>query len=96
MRYFHRTSLPIEAVLSEADAFFGAGRTRDGTDSRAPVYTGPTGRIAVTVQAEGGHYTLITIDTDQMGESEADKAAKRFLGTVHTRIEPKHELRGAY
>jgi hypothetical protein len=45
---------------------------------------------------EGGHYTLITIDTDQVAESEADKLAKRFLAVVHTRAEPDHELRGAY
>ena len=36
------------------------------------------------------------VETDQMGESEADKQAKRFLATVHKKVEPDHELRGAY
>jgi len=48
------------------------------------------------VQAEGGHYTLVTVDTDQVGESEADKLAKRFLTLVHTRAEPGHRPIGAY
>lgn len=96
MRYFHRTSLPIDAVLAEADSFFAAGRTTDPSGQRSRVFAGPTGRIAVTAQAEGGHYTLITIETDQMAESEADKAAKRFMATVHTRVEPGHQLRGAF
>ncbi len=50
----------------------------------------------MTVQAEGGHYTLITIETDQPGESELDKLAKRFLTVVHTMANPAHEARGAY
>jgi hypothetical protein len=54
------------------------------------------GRITIQVTAEGGHYTLITAETDQVGESEADKLAKRFLGVVHKRMEPEHALRGAY
>ena len=40
---------------------------------RRLVFAGPIGRIAVSVQAEGGHYTLITLETDQVAESEADK-----------------------
>jgi hypothetical protein len=50
----------------------------------------------VTVQAEGGHYTLITMDTDQVAESEADKLAKRFLTLVHTLADPTHRPIGAY
>lgn len=50
----------------------------------------------VTAQAEGGHYTLITVETNQPGESEADKLAKRFLTLVHTLEDPSHEARGAY
>ena len=42
----------------------------------------------MTVQAEGGHYTLVTVETNQVGESEADKLAKRFLTLVHTMAEP--------
>ena len=50
----------------------------------------------MTVQAEGGHYTLVTVETDQVGESEADKHAKRFLTMVHTMAEPTHRPIGAY
>jgi hypothetical protein len=52
--------------------------------------------VTVSARAEGGHYTLVTIETDQVGESEVDRMAKRFLGVVHTRVEPMHALRGAY
>jgi len=50
----------------------------------------------VTVQADGGHYTLVTVETNQVGESEADKLAKRFLTIVHTMAEPTHRPIGAY
>jgi hypothetical protein len=50
----------------------------------------------VTVQADGGHYTLVTVETNQVGESEADKLAKRFLTVVHTMAEPTHRPIGAY
>ncbi len=58
--------------------------------------TGAIGTVIVTVGMEGGHYTRITVQTDQVGESELDKLAKHFLGVVHTKAEPEHELRGAY
>ena len=38
----------------------------------------------------------VTVETDQLTESEADKLAKRFLGRVHKLNEPSHQLRGAY
>jgi hypothetical protein len=52
--------------------------------------------VTVTVVAEGGHYTLVTVETNQPGESEIDRLAKRFLGEVHTSVDPTHVLRGAY
>jgi hypothetical protein len=36
------------------------------------------------------------VETDQVGESEADKLAKRFLTMVHTMAEPAHRPIGAY
>jgi len=39
---------------------------------------------------------LVEVETNQPGESEIDKLAKRFLGEVHTLAEPAHALRGAY
>ncbi len=96
MRYFHRTSVAPETVLTEADRFFGStlGALESGTRTRT--FSGPLGKVSVRVQMEGGHYVRVTIETDQVGESELDKLAKRFLGTVHTKAEPTHELRGAY
>ncbi len=96
MRYFHRTSLPADAVLPEADRFFGKSLASAETGPRKRVFSSQMGRLTVSVGAEGGHYTLVTVRTDQVGESELDKLAKRFLAVVHTKVEPKHELRGAF
>ena len=59
-------------------------------------FTGTVGKLAVIVEAEGGHYTRVTVETDQPGESELDKLAKRFLTTVHARADAAHVVRGAY
>ena len=96
MRYFHRSSVSPDVALSEADRFFGGSLAPSSSEARARVFSGTIGKIMVSVAMEGGHYTLITIETDQVAESEADKLAKRFLSVVHTRAEPDHELRGAY
>ena len=96
MKYFHRSHLPPDGVLVRATEFFGARLAPAAEQPRRRAFTGPIGRIAVTVQAEGGHYTLITLDTDQVGESEADKLAKRFLTEVHTLEHSSHRPIGAY
>lgn len=96
MRYFHRTSLSPEQVLAEADRFLGARVSGPETRARGRTFRGTVGTIALTVRADGGHYTLVTIETNQVGESEADKLAKRLLGLIHKRIEPAHALRGSY
>ena len=96
MKYFHRTHLAPDAVIARANVFFGARLAPTEEAPRRRRYSGTIGQVAVTVQAEGGHYTLVTIDTNQPGESEADKLAKRFLTVVHTMADPAHEARGAY
>jgi hypothetical protein len=96
MRYFHRTSLGLDATLREADRYFAPPFRPVETGPRRRVFQGPVGQVRVEVQAEGGHYTLVSVATDQVGESEADKLAKRFLAVVHTRVEPRHAVRGAY
>jgi hypothetical protein len=96
MRYFHRTSVSPEEALRAADEFFGGRLAPGPTGERFRTYSGTVGKITITVSAEGGHYTLVTVDTDQVGESQADKLAKRFLGAVHQRAEPGHQVRGAY
>jgi hypothetical protein len=96
MKYFHRTTVPAEQILAGATRFFGAGLASVQEQPRRREFAGSIGRIRVTVQAEGGHYTLVTAETDQVGESEADKLAKRFLTLVHTLAEPSHRPIGAY
>ena len=96
MQYFHRTSLAPDAVVEEADRFFGAKLSVVLAESRVRKYQSSIGELTVKVEAEGGHYTLITLRTNQVGESEVDKLSKRFLGVIHKRVEPDHELRGAY
>ncbi len=96
MKYFHRTSVSPDDVIAQAAAFFGARLTPIEEEKRLRRFSGPIGHVTITVQAEGGHYTLVTAETNQPGESEVDKLVKRFLGVVHTLAEPSHVLRGAY
>lgn len=96
MKYFHRTSVLPDAAVARAAEFFGARLTPTEEAPRRRRFGGTLGQLSVSVQAEGGHYTLITIETDQPGESELDKLAKRFLTVVHTMANPAHEPRGAY
>ncbi|HEX9283193.1 MAG TPA: hypothetical protein VF882_05350 [Gemmatimonadales bacterium] len=96
MKYFHRTSLSPEDVLTLAKAFFGSRLAPAEESPRRRAYVGGLGKVTIAARAEGGHYTFVEVGTDQVGESELDKLAKRFLAEVHKQVEPTHELRGAY
>ncbi|HEU5261250.1 MAG TPA: hypothetical protein VFU41_07475 [Gemmatimonadales bacterium] len=96
MRYFHRTTASPKQVLEAAKAFFGSRMAPAEESPRRRAYTGALGKITIAARAEGGHYTYVEVSTDQVGESELDKLAKRFLAEVHKQVEPAHELRGAY
>jgi hypothetical protein len=96
MKYFHRTHLSPDAVLGRAAEFFGARLTPVEEAHRRRRFAGAIGQVAVATEPEGGHYTRVTVETNQVGESEADKLAKRFLTLVHTMADPGHEPRGAY
>lgn len=96
MKYFHRTTVTPDAALAEAARAFGRKLTPAEAAPRHRIFTGTLGTVTVQVRAEGGHYTLVTVSTDQPGESELDKLAKRYLGEVHVLAEPGHVLRGAY
>ena len=96
MKYFHRTSVSPDAVVDRAAAYFGDRMQTAEEGARRRAFTSALGTVRVTVVAEGGHYTLVTVETNQPGESELDKVAKRFLSVVHTMAEPDHSLRGAY
>lgn len=96
MKYFHRTHISLDGALEQAAAYFGARLAPVDEGARSRRWAGPIGQIGVTAVADGGHYTLVTVETDQPGESEADRMAKRFLTLLHTADEPTHHPRGAY
>ncbi|MGH7676545.1 MAG: hypothetical protein ACREMV_14870 [Gemmatimonadales bacterium] len=96
MRYFHRTSLAPDRVLELAAVLFGTRLAPAEEAPRRRAYSGTTGRVTVTARPEGGHYTFVEVATDQVGESEIDRLAKRFLAEVHREAEPTHAVRGAY
>jgi hypothetical protein len=96
MRYFHRTSAAPDRVISRAATFFTGSLAPVEESPRRRRFSGPLGQVTVQVEAEGGHYTRVTVETNQPGESELDRLAKRFLAVVHAESEPGHVLRGAY
>ena len=96
MKYFHRTSASPDQVLETAKTFFDSRLVPAEETPRRLAYRGTVGKLTVSALPEGGHYTYVEVTTDQVGESELDKLAKRFLSEVHRTVEPGHEVRGAY
>ena len=96
MKYFHRTSAAPDAVIARAATWFTGSLAPVEEAPRRRRFAGPLGQLTVKVEAEGGHYTRVTVETNQPGESELDRLAKRFLSVIHTEADPGHMLRGAY
>jgi hypothetical protein len=96
MKYFHRAHLAPDDVLARATEFLGRRLTPVEESARRRRFSGAIGQVTLSVQAEGGHYTLVTVETNQVGESEADKLAKRFLTELHTLEHGSHRPIGAY
>jgi hypothetical protein len=97
MRHFHRTHIPSDEVLRIADDFFASlGLQASAPQARSRTYSGPLGSLVLTVGPEGGHYTRIEAQTDQVGESRLDRNVKRFFVTVHREADPAHDLQAAY
>lgn len=97
MRLFHRTTLTPDVVLATADSFFAAlGLTRSSSDSRNRSFAGALGTMALNVRMEGGHYTLIDVYTDQIGESRLDKNVKKFFVSLHRAADPRHKVEAGY
>jgi len=97
MQYFYRAHVSPDTVLATADRFFaarGLAAQRGGGDHAR--YVGLLGSVDLNVELEGGHYTRVTVATRDVGESELDKAAKRFLSELHAVEAPHYEVRGAY
>ena len=97
MRHFFRTQLPPAEVLSIADEFFPTlPLERSAHTARSRKFSGLLGTMQLTVKKEGGHYTFVEINTDQMGESRLDRNSKRFFVELHRRAHPGHRLEAAY
>jgi hypothetical protein len=103
MRHFYRTSTAPASVMSQADEFFSALGLRTVTSSaRSRVYQGIVGTpdvpstMRLTAKPEGGHYTFVEAETDQMGESRLDRNVKRFFVSLHNDADPRHSLEAAY
>ena len=52
--------------------------------------------MRLSVRPEGGHYTFVEVETDQIGESRLDRNVKRFFVELHRREEPGHAMAAAY
>jgi hypothetical protein len=97
MRHFYRSHMSPQDVLARADAFFPQiGLTPHSTAARARTFSGTLGAMRLTVKAEGGHYTFVEVQTDQMGESRLDRNVKRFFVTLHRTEDPRHTVEAAY
>lgn len=97
MRHYHRTHLAPSDVIAAVDAFFPAlGLAPVSSAARARTFSGPLGTLTLTVKAEGGHYTFVEADTDQMGESRLDKNVKRFFVEIHRKANPSHAIGAHY
>jgi hypothetical protein len=97
MRYFYRAHTSPDTILSVSERFFadhGLAMQRGGGDHAR--FVGQLGAVDLNVEIEGGHYTRVTMATRDVGESELDKIARRFLSELHAIEEPEYEVRGAY
>ena len=97
MRHFYRSHLPPAVVLDRADEFFpGIGLVQVLTAARARTFSGALGTLKLSVKPEGGHYTFVEAETDQMGESRMDRNVKRFFVDLHRSEDPAHKLEASY
>jgi hypothetical protein len=97
MRHFYRSHLPPAEVLAAADHFFPSIQVAQLTTApRTRTYSGALGSLKLAVRAEGGHYTFVQAETDQMGESRLDRNVKRFFVSLHRTEDPAHTLEASY
>jgi hypothetical protein len=97
MRHFYRSHLAPAAVLATADEFFPSiGLTQNTTAPRTRTYSGALGSLKLSAKPEGGHYTFVQVDSDQMGESRLDRNVKRFFLSLHRTEDPTHVIAANY
>ena len=93
MRHFHRTHLVPADVIAAADEFFPRLElAMKEQGARTRTFSGPLGALKLSVKPEGGHYTFVEAETDQVGESRLDKNVKRFFVALHRRSDPTHTI----
>jgi hypothetical protein len=63
---------------------------------RSRTFSGALGVARLSVRAEGGHYTFVQVETDQMGESRMDRNVKKFFVAIHRADDPSHTLEASY
>ena len=97
MRHFYRSHRPPAEVLASADNFFpGIGLAQTATEPRSRTFSGALGTARLRVRAEGGHYTFVEVETDQMGESRMDRNVKKFFVSIHRSEDPGHAMEASY
>jgi hypothetical protein len=97
MKHFYRTHLVPTVVLEAADSFFPTLQlSQTATAPRGRSFAGPLGTMHLKVRPEGGHYTFVEVETDQMGESRLDRNVKRFFVDLHRQQDPSHKLEASY
>ena len=58
--------------------------------ARSRTFKGSVGQISLNVEREGGHYTRVTVETDQQWQGEADKFVKGFFKAVYSKAHSAH------
>jgi hypothetical protein len=97
MRHFYRTHLTPAAVIEAADAFFPSLQLAPSASAaRSRRFGGPLGTLTLSAKPEGGHYTFVEVETDQMGESRLDRNVKKFFVELHKQVDAKHTFSPAY
>lgn len=97
MRHFYRSQMPLADVLAAADKFFpDIGLAQQTTAPKTRTFSGPLGALMLSVKAEGGHYTFVQVETDQMGESRLDRNVKKFFVSLHRYDDPTHVIAANY
>jgi hypothetical protein len=97
MRHFYRSHRSPAEVLATADNFFpGIGLAQIESEPRTRTFSGALGLAKLRVRAEGGHYTFVEVETDQMGESRMDRNVKKFFVSIHRIEDPDHAMEASY
>ena len=52
--------------------------------------------LTLSVKMEGGHYTFVEGQTNQMGESRIDRNVKKFFVQLHRKTDARYEMTSAF